>query len=372
MKEINIGTTLTKKRREKGITQEELASYIGVSKASVSKWETGQSYPDITFLPQLAAYFNMSIDNLMGYAPQMTKEDIKTLYHRLASDFASEPFDDVLLECRSIIKKYYSCFPLILQMSVLLANHHMLTKEKEVGAEILKEAAQLCHRVKIESDDVWLSREAVSMEATYYLMLKQPKMVLNLIGDDIRPIPQDTEMMAQAYQMLGNTEKAKEVMQVSMYQHLLVLMGSSISYLMLNADHLEKAEEILKRSFGLAKLYNLDKLHPNTIVQLYYGAAQVYGMNNEPTRALEMLEKYTDLCVTDFFPCSLHGDAYFDAIEKWFKDLDLGDSPPRSEQVIRESMLQGVLANPVFSGLADDPLYKNIIKKLTENCGGNQ
>ena len=179
-------------------------------------------------------------------------------------------------------------------------------------------------------------------------------------------------MMAQAYQMLGNTEKAKEVMQVSMYQHLLVLMGSSISYLMLNADHLEKAEEILKRSFGLAKFYDLDKLHPNTMVQLYYGAAQVYGMNKQSDKSLEFLQKYADLCVSDFFPCSLHGDAYFDAIEKWFKDFDLGDSAPRSEQVIRESMLQGVLANPVFSVLADDPLYKNIIKKLTENCGGKQ
>lgn len=52
-------------RKEKGITQDELANYIGVSKASVSKWETGQSYPDIAFLPQLAAYFNISVDELI-------------------------------------------------------------------------------------------------------------------------------------------------------------------------------------------------------------------------------------------------------------------------------------------------------------------
>ena len=42
MKEINIGNVLVVKRKEKGITQEELAHYMGVSKASVSKWETGQ------------------------------------------------------------------------------------------------------------------------------------------------------------------------------------------------------------------------------------------------------------------------------------------------------------------------------------------
>ena len=43
MKEINIARVLMNKRREKGITQDELEGYIGVSKASVSKWEPGQS-----------------------------------------------------------------------------------------------------------------------------------------------------------------------------------------------------------------------------------------------------------------------------------------------------------------------------------------
>ena len=94
MKEINIGKMIITKRKEKGITQDELAAYMGVSKASVSKWETGQSYPDITFLPQLAAYFNISIDDLMGYTPQMTKEEIKNQYHRLADQFSSRPFDE--------------------------------------------------------------------------------------------------------------------------------------------------------------------------------------------------------------------------------------------------------------------------------------
>lgn len=372
MKEINIASTLTRKRHEKGITQEALASYIGVSKASVSKWETEQSYPDITFLPQLGTYFNISIDELMGYAPQMTKADIKTLYQRLASEFASQPFEAVLSECRSIIKKYYSCFSLLLQMSVLLINHHMLAGEKEESTAILMEAAQLCHRVTTESDDVRLSRDGVSMEATCYLMLQEPVKVLDLIGEDIRPIPQDTEMMAQAYQMMENTEKAREIMQISMYQHLLYLVGTSMSYLMLNGDQLEKAEIILDRSLGIATLYDLDKLHPNTMAQLYYAAATVYTMHQQSEKALDMLSRYTDLCISDFFPYSLHGDAFFDAIESWFEDFDLGGAAPRSDKLIRESMLEGITANPLFADFADDPLYKNIIRKLTANLGGNQ
>ncbi len=57
MKDINIAKTIIEKRKKKGVTQDQLAEYIGVSKSSVSKWETGQSYPDITFLPMLASFF---------------------------------------------------------------------------------------------------------------------------------------------------------------------------------------------------------------------------------------------------------------------------------------------------------------------------
>ena len=55
MKEIHLGPILTENRRKVGITQEDLARFLGVSKAAVSKWETGSAYPDILMLPRLAS-----------------------------------------------------------------------------------------------------------------------------------------------------------------------------------------------------------------------------------------------------------------------------------------------------------------------------
>lgn len=43
---VNIGRTVARERRRRGVTQEELAAHLGVSKAAVSKWELGQSLPD--------------------------------------------------------------------------------------------------------------------------------------------------------------------------------------------------------------------------------------------------------------------------------------------------------------------------------------
>lgn len=110
MRELNIGKCIIHKRKEKGITQEQLANYIGVSKASVSKWESGSSYPDILLLPELATYFNISVDELLGYSPQLTKEDIGKIYSELSHEFAVKPFDEVMEQCNKLIKKILFLF----------------------------------------------------------------------------------------------------------------------------------------------------------------------------------------------------------------------------------------------------------------------
>ena len=92
MEGLRFSENITRLRREKKITQEELALFIGVTKASVSKWETGATIPDIMILPQLAAFFDVSIDELLGYEPQLSREQIKYYYHKLAKDFAEKPF----------------------------------------------------------------------------------------------------------------------------------------------------------------------------------------------------------------------------------------------------------------------------------------
>lgn len=369
MKEINIAKVLVNKRKEKGITQEELANYIGVSKASVSKWETGQSYPDVTFLPMLASYFNISIDELIDYQPQMAKEDIQKLYRKLSSEFTAKPFDSVMEDIRGIIKKYYSCFPLLVQMGILMVNHAELVRnDPEKTSSLIEEAKALFLRVKAESDEVSLTKKALFMEALCSLVTDDPNTTLELLDGSVEaPMPPES-LMASAYQMTGRVNDAKAVLQVGIYQNLVVLFNFFPAYLMLCADDPLKFDEALKRAFQVAEAFDMKSLHPGVLVSLYIAAAQAYLAQHNQEKTLDMLEQYTEIVTGNIYPLKLRGDSYFDLLDSWLEKLDLGTDLPRDEKTIRKSMADVILQNPAFTALSNDRRFQRIAEKLQSNC----
>lgn len=66
MQMLYLADNLRKYRIMKNLTQEDVAEYLHITPQSVSKWERGETYPDITFLPVLANIFETSIDLLIG------------------------------------------------------------------------------------------------------------------------------------------------------------------------------------------------------------------------------------------------------------------------------------------------------------------
>lgn len=95
--DMTIGKRIAALRKEKGLTQEELADHMGVSPQAVSKWENDQTCPDISALPKLARLLGVSVDELLEgkqelpavrVLPPAERKDLKDMMLRITVDSA--------------------------------------------------------------------------------------------------------------------------------------------------------------------------------------------------------------------------------------------------------------------------------------------
>ena len=102
MNQIKIGEFLKALRKEKGLTQEQLAEQCNVSRRSVSRWETGTNMPDISLLVELAAFFDVSIPEIINgeRKSETMNEEVKEVADKL-SDYASAEKETILKNIRS-------------------------------------------------------------------------------------------------------------------------------------------------------------------------------------------------------------------------------------------------------------------------------
>ncbi len=80
---LSIGENIRKFRHKLDLTQEQMGNLLGVSCQAVSRWENGTAYPDIEFLPTLANFFEISVDELLGYGENERKRRANDLMEQL-------------------------------------------------------------------------------------------------------------------------------------------------------------------------------------------------------------------------------------------------------------------------------------------------
>ena len=96
--EMNIGNKIRELRKKKGITQEQLASALGITSQAVSKWEMSTGYPDIAMLPVIAGYFGVSMDTLFNYDADKLEEKIMEVLYSSRGGRPFEEAEKILLE----------------------------------------------------------------------------------------------------------------------------------------------------------------------------------------------------------------------------------------------------------------------------------
>lgn len=366
---VSLGKVLSSKRKAKRITQQELADFVGVSKTSVSKWENGQTYPDITLLPLLAAYFDVSIDALLNYEPELSKEEIQHIYLSIQKSFDTQSAEEVWEQVNSFIHRYYSCYPFILQMGMLLLNHYDLLPGKDTQEKAEKyvgKALKLFIHIRVNTQDIKLINEATKMEAYCLLVLKRPDEVLDILGQYVPThLPAD-DLIVGAFHLKGDPVKAEATSQSGIFQNLFILISSMTNYLQLLLKDPVKLDTTYQRELMIIETFNIEALNPAIALNFCLSAASVHALIgnkellfNDLNRSLAILQKNKDSLL--FKP-----DDYFDRVQDWLDQQALGNQPPRNAHQVVESISSFILTHPSLDIYREEEEMKQIINQLTE------
>ena len=136
---IKIAENLKAFRRERGNTQEELSNHLGISIQAVSKWERNEGYPDITLLPMIAAYYEKTVDELLGCGEIEQSRRIEEVWKQYKEKWNEGRIEDAISLMRGALKE----FPHNLSFLSELAQSLLYSGNKEY----LDECIRLCEKV---------------------------------------------------------------------------------------------------------------------------------------------------------------------------------------------------------------------------------
>ncbi|MBP0984295.1 MAG: helix-turn-helix domain-containing protein [Oscillospiraceae bacterium] len=146
---MTIGSTIRQLRQEQDITQEQLAEALGLTSRAVSQWETDRTSPDISQLPALANFFDVTTDHLLGLDIKRKEEELDKIYVQI--NRYNEIGDQKGLEeyIREQLKTYPNDPNLLTHLAFALQNYYFgqgKADTEELKKEKSNEIITLCER----------------------------------------------------------------------------------------------------------------------------------------------------------------------------------------------------------------------------------
>lgn len=147
---LKLGENLKKYRLSRELTQEQLADILGVSAQAVSRWENATTYPDITLLPTIASYFEITLDELIGMENFKSEEQIKGLLAKLDENGNKGLIYENILLLRDAVKTYPTNYQLQFRLVQQLMfcqykSGHGLSEDEQISLN--REAAEIGNRI---------------------------------------------------------------------------------------------------------------------------------------------------------------------------------------------------------------------------------
>ncbi len=165
---MNLGNKIRELRRERNLTQEQLANALNISAQAVSKWEMDASYPDMTMIPTIAAFFKVSLDELFDFDVKNVDKEIEDIRLEFNKYFWGnfEKAEQILLDGLKL-------YPASIQLKTELFELYAYNVDR--GDELINKAFELGSHIISVSQDVFCTCRTKANIIHIYTYLENEK-----------------------------------------------------------------------------------------------------------------------------------------------------------------------------------------------------
>ena len=251
---MKIKQIIKEKRKQLGLTQENIAEYLGVSTPAVSKWENGTTYPDITLLPGLARLLKTDLNTLMSFTEEMSEVEINNVVTKVQSIIQEDGVEQGFQFALEQVRAFPTCENLIYSLGVFLQPSLELQPIDQQN-KYREELAKLYFRIR-NSENIEIKKEAISYLFYLYCKKREYDKATALLSD----YPDDTKlMMAHLYQQKKEYEPSCVLLEHRMLEIAVELQSILVSLTQIalsekrsaDAEKLACIQEQIAKQFGI-------------------------------------------------------------------------------------------------------------------------
>ncbi len=278
-------------RKDRRLTQEQLAEAMGVTVGSVYKWETGQAIPELSMLVEIADFFDISMDVLLGY--RVKDNRIAAIQERLR-EYCRVRDPEALAEAEKALKKYPNSFEVVHSCAQVYAFFGVGSKDHAES----RRALELYEQAKLlipQNHDPRISEQTISgeMASAWMLLGEREKSIDLLKKNNARGAYSGTIGMMLALN-LKKHEEAEPFLAEALLLNTLGLVDSVVGYALVLSARREYASAKRMLSGLIAYLEPLKEgekadFADKIMASMYTVMAHIHTLEGKPAEAAECL-----------------------------------------------------------------------------------
>ena len=362
-----VGRTIAEGRRTLGLTQEELARRLGVTKAAVSKWEQAASLPDISLLPGIASQLDLTVDELLGWDPQLSEDETAAIMRELREGFARNAAR-TFARAKRVAVSHWRCWQALAGIASEIMYATRIPAESETERMVpdgstrlpddlmrtmLDECIAICEHVERDSGDAVAASLAVSTHAAAMIRRKDdPLAIIAFVEPFMQPMPPlgGKSGLASLHLLAGDRDRAAELTRSAMTAAIAELSQATLMWMTTGAEAESilacvDAFEALAAAYGdIAGGAHIAILVPTMRVS----AAVPLAAQSGPHAGIDQLERAVDELLR-IDATAFAGNPNFEG------------SP--------EVLARAICTPEAWGTLADEPRYQALVSRLSEVFG---